>query len=75
MRFSTEDKDQDKSLEHCARRYSGGWWYSGCHRANLNGPYYGKTVEIKERKGISWVPWHSFQYSIKAAEMKIQPVK
>ncbi|XP_062614220.1 ficolin-1-A-like [Saccostrea cucullata] len=33
-RFYTKDHDNEK---RCANRFKGGWWYTGCHRANLNG--------------------------------------
>ncbi|XP_068122450.1 fibrinogen-like protein 1-like protein [Hyperolius riggenbachi] len=36
MRFSTKDKDQDRSASHCAGSYSG-WWYDNCYIALLNG--------------------------------------
>ncbi|XP_053561229.1 fibrinogen-like protein 1-like protein [Bombina bombina] len=39
MRFSTKDKDQDRSGSHCANSY-GGWWYDKCYNALLNGKGY-----------------------------------
>ncbi|XP_053561228.1 fibrinogen-like protein 1-like protein [Bombina bombina] len=39
MRFSTKDKDQDRSGSHCAASY-GGWWYDNCHIVHLNGKGY-----------------------------------
>lgn len=33
MKFSTYDAPSDND---CAKRYSGGWWYTGCYEVNLN---------------------------------------
>ncbi|CAJ0923719.1 unnamed protein product [Ranitomeya imitator] len=45
MKFSTKDKDQDRSTSHCANTYSG-WWYDNCHLVQLNakGYIYWKNV-------------------------------
>merc|ERR1712012_376037 len=35
MKFSTKDRDQDgDSGRHCAKAYTGGWWYKNCMRAH-----------------------------------------
>lgn len=39
MEFSTIDNDRDISNTHCASNYEGGWWFSHCQHANLNGRY------------------------------------
>lgn len=39
MEFSTVDNDRDISNNHCASNYEGGWWFSHCQHANLNGRY------------------------------------
>lgn len=39
MKFSTIDRDNDLSSSHCASNYEGGWWFSHCLHANLNGKY------------------------------------
>ncbi|KAG8240366.1 hypothetical protein J437_LFUL002507 [Ladona fulva] len=39
MQFSTTDSDRDSSSTDCAASYEGGWWFSHCQHANLNGRY------------------------------------
>ncbi|KAI5734395.1 hypothetical protein M8J77_005997 [Diaphorina citri] len=39
MKFSTIDRDNDLSNTHCASNYEGGWWFSHCLHANLNGKF------------------------------------
>ncbi|XP_061145048.1 angiopoietin-4-like [Syngnathus typhle] len=39
MKFSTKDRDQDKSTDNCANEYKGAWWYKRCYHSNLNGLY------------------------------------
>lgn len=39
MKFSTIDRDNDLSHSHCASNYEGGWWFSHCLHANLNGKF------------------------------------
>lgn len=39
MQFSSIDVDRDISNSHCAGNYEGGWWFSHCQHANLNGRY------------------------------------
>ena len=68
-RFSTFDADNDESLYgHCALNYKGGWWYNGCHAANLNGEYGSENYGA----GIVWGTWKSFYYSLPATRMMIE---
>ncbi|XP_072755330.1 protein scabrous [Anoplolepis gracilipes] len=39
MAFSAKDRDMDISTTDCAANYRGGWWFSHCQHANLNGRY------------------------------------
>lgn len=39
MAFSAKDRDMDISSIDCAANYNGGWWFSHCQHANLNGRY------------------------------------
>ncbi|KAJ8315289.1 hypothetical protein KUTeg_007439 [Tegillarca granosa] len=64
--FSTYDND----INSCSALYGGGWWYSHCHNANLNG-FYGNVLY---GKGLVWKQWHGHYYSLKTTEMKIRRI-
>ena len=68
--FTTKDSDNDTNPGHsCANSYKGGWWYSNCHRANLNGLYHeGNSTDYAI--GINWYNWKGHIYSLKATQMK-----
>ncbi|XP_041054365.1 fibrinogen-like protein 1-like protein [Carcharodon carcharias] len=36
MKFSTLDRDQDRSSSNCAKSCRGGFWFNNCYRVNLN---------------------------------------
>ncbi|XP_062573835.1 ryncolin-1-like [Saccostrea cucullata] len=38
-RFTTFDKDNDRSPGNCATEHRGGWWFNYCHDVFLNGLY------------------------------------
>lgn len=70
MMFTTQDRDNDvHSRENCAVSYKGGWWYNGCHSANLNGLYQGGS----HPQGVVWHSFSSQWYSLKHVEMKFRP--
>ena len=71
--FSTKDQDNDPDKRHCARTFKGGWWYSLCRHANLNGLYQPGPHSSKA-DGINWYHWKGDYYSAKRSEMKIRPV-
>ncbi|XP_072017821.1 uncharacterized protein [Amphiura filiformis] len=73
MQFSTHDRDNDLHStvsSNCASDYKGGWWYNGCHAANLNGWYLGASG-TNDWKGMIWHTWKGKQ-SLKRSEMKIR---
>ncbi|XP_062621141.1 fibrinogen beta chain-like, partial [Saccostrea cucullata] len=50
MSFSTLDRDHDRcGWCNCAVDHGGGWWYNGCHDANLNGKWSPEEW---------WEPWY-----------------
>ena len=66
--FSTKDSDNDTWDKNCADNFKGGWGYTVCYHANINGYYLGN----KSGKGsIYWLPWKSYQ-SMKTAVMMIR---
>ncbi|KFQ46851.1 Angiopoietin-related protein 4, partial [Nestor notabilis] len=74
--FSTRDRDHDlKADTNCAKHLSGGWWFSTCGHANLNGKYFRSIPRQRhERKqGIFWKTWKGRDYPLKSTTMKIQP--
>ncbi|NXO02440.1 ANGL4 protein, partial [Rhinopomastus cyanomelas] len=74
--FSTRDRDHDlKADTNCAKHLSGGWWFSTCGHANLNGKYFRSIPRQRhERKqGIFWKTWKGRYYPLKSTSMKIQP--
>lgn len=54
---------------------AGGWWFSTCGHANLNGRYFRSIPRQRhERKqGIFWKTWKGRYYPLKSTTMKIQP--
>ena len=71
MRFSTTDRDNDGwSGVHCAQVFRGGWWYNGCHNANINGPY-----SVRDDTGICWYDTSKSKWRyLKKVEMKFRQI-
>ena len=66
MKFTTKDRDNDKSKCNCAERFKGGWWYKDCHESNLNGLY---LINSKSYTGVQW--WKTWKLdTLKLSEMK-----
>ncbi|XP_069479015.1 ryncolin-1-like isoform X2 [Ambystoma mexicanum] len=72
-KFSTMDQDNDKSDANCANLYKGGWWYSACHSANLNGRYH-KGNHSTYADGVNWSTGKGLKYSYMYVDMKIRPL-
>ncbi|XP_076248236.1 protein scabrous [Calliopsis andreniformis] len=64
MAFSAKDRDMDASTTHCAANYHGGWWFSRCQHANLNGKY---------SLGLTWFRSDTNQWmSIASSEISLR---
>lgn len=70
--FSTKDQDNDPDKRHCAVTFKGGFWYSFCRHANLNGLYQ-PGPHSSHADGMNWHDWKGDYYSAKRSEMKIRP--
>ncbi|XP_011169432.1 protein scabrous [Solenopsis invicta] len=64
MAFSAKDRDMDISTTDCAANYRGGWWFSHCQHANLNGRY---TL------GLTWFQSTTNEWmAVASSEMSVQ---
>ena len=72
MQFSTKDNDNDTGGGNCSKQFKGAWWYSSCHKANLNGLYRNGS-HLSYADGVNWGPFRGYKYSLKRTEMKIKP--
>ncbi|KAJ9584520.1 hypothetical protein L9F63_021130 [Diploptera punctata] len=64
MQFSAIDSDRDISNTHCAANYEGGWWFSHCQHANLNGRY---------NLGLTWFDSSKNEWiAVAWSEMKVR---
>ena len=52
MKFSTPDKDNDRSINNCAADLKSGWWYNDCWNIGINRqpPYVYNIVLFSEMK-------------------------
>ena len=70
--FSTKDRDNDLWSGNCAIQLHGAWWFKYCPDSDLNGRYFNESDRFNTR-GINWVTWKIYWYSLKGASMKIRP--
>ena len=71
--FSTFDQDSDTVSGNCAEEHKGAWWYTACHKANLNGQYL-SGAHTSYADGVNWRAFKGYHYSLKYAAMKIRAV-
>ncbi|XP_078664359.1 angiopoietin-related protein 6-like [Branchiostoma floridae x Branchiostoma belcheri] len=75
-RFSTVDRDNDIwGSVHCSQENGqGGWWFSSCSNAYLNGRYLRNCgSSCPPWQGVVWYHWRGGSYSLKSVSMKIRP--
>ncbi|CAG5126902.1 unnamed protein product [Candidula unifasciata] len=68
-KFTTFDRDNDRSDYNCAVRYHGAWWYNSCYDSSLNGAWGDSDLT-----GISWHNTSTTLTGISFTEMKIRHV-
>ncbi|KAK6965945.1 BgMsFReDn2 [Biomphalaria glabrata] len=66
--FTAYDRDNDDCTVNCAVEFTGGWWFSNCHEANLNGLW----GSVAYGKGIKWATLTGDNSSANFVEMKIR---
>lgn len=72
--FSTKDQDNDVVTHHCVVTFIGGWRYTRCRDANLNGVYHNGSHESRA-DCINWYHWKGDFYSAMRSEMKTRPAE
>ncbi|XP_040886422.1 angiopoietin-related protein 5-like [Toxotes jaculatrix] len=80
--FSTIDRDNDGcspcifgdiAQSECSSSEGGGWWYSRCGSASLNGDWHPAGDHIGWASGLYWHTWKTPEpYSVKASRMMIK---
>lgn len=81
--FSTADRDNDgcspcifddMAQLDCTFSAGGGWWFSSCGSAALNGDWHQRGQHLGWASGLHWDTWKSGgSYSLKASRMMIKP--
>ncbi|XP_030006458.1 fibrinogen C domain-containing protein 1-like isoform X2 [Sphaeramia orbicularis] len=82
--FSTLDRDNDGctpcifgdiAVNECASSDGGGWWYSSCGSASLNGDWHAAGDHLGWASGLHWHTWKTgAPYSAKATRMMVKPM-
>ena len=68
-RFTTRNNDNDNDPGNCAKIFDGAWWFNSCFHSHFNAPYQHNPGSMYGR-GIIWIGWRGFEYSLKFTEMK-----
>lgn len=80
--FSTSDRDNDGcspcifgdiAVDDCSAEDGGGWWFSRCGSADLNGYWNPGTNNRFLKSGLHWLTWRGpVPYSAKATRMMVK---
>ncbi|XP_072528716.1 fibrinogen-like protein 1 isoform X2 [Salminus brasiliensis] len=80
--FSTHDRDNDGcspcifgdiAMIDCSARGGGGWWFSRCGSADLNGKWHPGTKNRFWASGLYWLTWRAPElYSARATRMMVK---
>ncbi|KAM9467553.1 fibrinogen-like protein 1 isoform 2-T2 [Clarias gariepinus] len=83
--FSTHDHDNDGcspcifgdiAVNECTRENIGGWWFSSCGSAELNGKWHSGEDNRGWASGLHWLTWRGpGPYSAKATRMMVKTIK
>uniref|UniRef100_A0A8C7P7E2 Fibrinogen C-terminal domain-containing protein n=1 Tax=Oncorhynchus mykiss TaxID=8022 RepID=A0A8C7P7E2_ONCMY len=73
LSFSTIDRDNDLNTDiNCAKRLSGGWWFSNCGQSNLNGKYCRKPNILQKTTAKEQMFWKT-NHALRTTVLKIAP--
>ncbi|XP_050101220.1 fibrinogen-like protein 1 isoform X2 [Anopheles aquasalis] len=72
MKFTTPDRDNDRSDSNCAKSYQGGWWFTKCHFAFLNGLY--RNASGLSQEIIAWNDFSDDYRGMSFSRMLIRPL-
>uniref|UniRef100_A0A8C4N2V4 Angiopoietin like 4 n=1 Tax=Eptatretus burgeri TaxID=7764 RepID=A0A8C4N2V4_EPTBU len=76
--FSTRDRDHDSKVNgNCAEIHSGGWWFSDCGDASLNGVLLNEQRGSGRKwrcRGMLWKPWTGRKHIIRTTTMMLRPM-
>ena len=73
QRFSTPDRDNEVFSGNSAVINYKSWWYGPGYYSLLTGKYFTSGPRTSLPHGIIWYSWKGWEYSLRAAEMKIRP--
>lgn len=64
MKFSTLDRDNDMTIQNCAKTWKGGWWFRSCFHVLLN-------AQLQQER-TPYIRWYDITYSY--SRMMIRPL-